>query len=540
MIGLLRASVASALLVSGVLVAGGTGCSRWGGNGPYDPSLDEQAVPGPVDVLTLPAPTFPNKAVPSGTVWTRESVHPIEWDVPKDLGKLDDTVSIEASFDSGKTWVLVEEALLAEQLYRWTVPPQGPQQGRLRVSYHLTDKGGNMMPLRRLETSDASFAPSQKKKYTWQRVANDAPFGPRDGSGGLVFNGKMWLIGGWNGEMFPLVSSNDVWSSVDGATWVLEKPNTYLNLDTFDFAKDWEGRHFAGYQIYDNKMWILGGDPVQGRYQTDVWSSTDGRQWTRRDIHTTTPRRYLVTDPKSAYYGQILLDEAARPVDEAQYGHRTAHITGVLNNKLFLMGGQRIVQFVDPDWPGAPAKVFNDIWSSTDGASWTQVQTAGPIWSPRGYVSETVEHQGRMWMIGGGLSDDPTVGRMEREYYNDVWSTADGVKWEPVPDQPPFSPRFWHNVKSYDGRLWVINGYDGNTLGRGRMADNLRDVWYSSDGKNWYDASPPESFAPRHAGTAWVFKNELFVGSGNAMDTDPANPSKGKWFADMWKMTPSP
>ena len=293
MIGPLR-TVVSAFFVSGVLVVSGTACRRWGG--PMDPSLeDELSVPGPVDVLKLPAPTFPNKAMPPGAAWARESVHPIEWDIPNDLGKLDDTVSIEASFDSGKTWVVVEEALLAEQFYRWTVPPLGPPQGRLRVSYHLTDKGGNMIPLRRSETLDASFAPSQKKKYTWQRVANDLPFGPRDGSGGVVFNGKMWLIGGWNGDRFPLVSSNDVWSSVDGATWVLEKPNTYLNLDTFDFVKDWEGRHFAGYQIHDNKMWILGGDPVQGRYQTDVWSSTDGRQWTRRDIHTTTPRRYLVT-----------------------------------------------------------------------------------------------------------------------------------------------------------------------------------------------------------------------------------------------------
>ena len=44
-----------------------------------------------------------------GAAWTRESVHPNEWDIPKDLGKLYDTFSIEASFDSGKARVAVED-----------------------------------------------------------------------------------------------------------------------------------------------------------------------------------------------------------------------------------------------------------------------------------------------------------------------------------------------------------------------------------------------------------------------------------------------
>ena len=34
--------------------------------------------------------------------------------------------------------------------------------------------------------------------YQWVKVTMDAPFAPRDGAGALVFQGQMWLIGGWN------------------------------------------------------------------------------------------------------------------------------------------------------------------------------------------------------------------------------------------------------------------------------------------------------------------------------------------------------
>lgn len=473
----------------------------------------------------VPAP------LPEG--WARESLHPIEWRIPTDLGVVDDTVLIEVSYDDAATWQLLDEVPIVEEYYRWVIPTNTATHGRVRVVFRRLTSTGAETVLRRVESPDVKFIPSQKRAYTWQKVATNAPFGPRDGAGAITFNGKMWLIGGWNGDRFPLVCANDVWSSSDGATWVQERPNSFLDVTTFNYASDWEGRHYSGYHTFDGKMWIVGGDPVQGHYQTDVWSSSDGRTWARKDIFTTIPRRVLVTNPASPFFGQYQIDNTARPAEVAQFGLRTLAITGVFNNKLFLMGGQRIEQLVNPDWPGAPAKSFDDIWSSTDGATWTQLATTGPRWSPRGLVSQTVEHQGRMWLIGGGLYDDPEAGRPEREFNNDTWSTADGATWEKVADKAPFSPRIWHNVKVFDGRLWVINGYDGYIPGQGRTADNLGDVWYSVDGRNWYDGSPPPAFVPRHAGSTWVHNGSIFVGSGNAMEG-------ATWHADVWKMTPVP
>ena len=498
------------------------------------------AVPAPSVPPAPPSGTVDGGAlpVPEDVVWARESVHPLRWKTPAGLPPLAETVRIEQAVD-GLDWSTVAYVLREAEYQRWTLPSEGSSV-RARVCFYSTDARGFETTYRCDETPPVKLGPSQKKNYAWQKVLSNAPFGPRDGAGGVVFGGKMWLIGGWNGDIFPLTTSNDVWSSTDGVSWTLEKPNTFLDAATFDRTRDWEGRHFAGYHVFDGKMWIVGGDVNQGHYQTDSWSSTDGITWTRRDRHQTVVRTRLDNDPTSPTYNQQVPWEGFAPIDVADFGKRTLHITGVFQGKLWVMGGQRIEQFSDPVWPGAPAALFNDLWTSTDGSAYTQVTPVGSHFSPRGNVGEAVELAGRMWVIGGGQYDDPSAGILQRTFSNEVWSTPDGVAWRQARSPAPFSPRVWHNVKAFDGRMWVINGYDGPELGQGRLGDNLPDVWYSVDGESWYEASPPPEYLGRHAGTAWVHAGALFVGSGNAFGDDPAAPGLGKWFADVWKMTPAP
>ena len=91
------------------------------------------------------------------------------------------------------------------------------------------------------------------------------------------------IITGWNPwgaeEVFPHPqdTNSEVWSSADGKQWTLE---TYA---------PWTGRHCAGWLVHDDgdgeKLFVVGGDanPPVG-YDTDVWSSTDGRAC-ERDRH---------------------------------------------------------------------------------------------------------------------------------------------------------------------------------------------------------------------------------------------------------------
>ena len=60
----------------------------------------------------------------------------------------------------------------------------------------------------------------QAEDYVWINITDKAAYAPRDGAGAVVFQDRMWLIGGWNPsdkEHFPRICNNEVWSSQDGA-----------------------------------------------------------------------------------------------------------------------------------------------------------------------------------------------------------------------------------------------------------------------------------------------------------------------------------
>jgi hypothetical protein len=65
-------------------------------------------------------------------------------------------------------------------------------------------------------------------------------------------------------------------------------------------------------------------------------------------------------------------------------------------------------------------------------------------------------------------------------------------------------------VSDYDGKMWVIGGYDN------AHARNLRDIWWSSDGKSWHGVKTPETFLPRHEPTCYEYKESLWIVAGNA------------------------
>ena len=315
-------------------------------------------------------------------------------------------------------------------------------------------------------TSDSHGASSAVPRYEWHCLTEQAAFAARDGAGALVFDDKMWLLGGWNpGDKvhFPKICNSEVWSSTDGAAWNLEV-----------LAAPWEGRHTAGYAVHDGRMWIVGGDCNQGHHQKDVWSSADGVQWD------------LVCE-------------------HVPWFPRVLHYTVVFDGRIWVIGGQSMPKFDD----AAEELFYNDVWCSKDGANWEQVTESAP-WSPRGMIGGSAVLGGRIWLLGGGTYDTPMT--PSRKFFNEVWSTGDGVNWELHNDSPPWKPRQYHEVAVFDERLWVMEGSIGP---RG----NQRDVWHSADGVEWHEV-PDTPWAPRHAASVFVYDNGLWMVAGNNMEPD--------------------
>lgn len=307
-----------------------------------------------------------------------------------------------------------------------------------------------------------------QQPYRWTCVTQQASFAGRDGAGALTFDGKMWLLGGWNPddkEYFPKICNSEVWSSTNGLAWTLVSQQA-----------PWEPRHTAGYVVHAGRMWIVGGDPIQGHYQSDIWSSADGIAWRLECEQAPWAPRAL---------------------------HHTAHFAG----RIWVLGGQTVPQFAD-----AELKYYNDVWCSTDGKNWTRVLKHAP-WAERGMIGGSAVMDGKVWLLGGGTYDTPA--HPQRLFYNDVWNSADGVNWTCVTEAAPWFPRQYHDVAVWDDRLWVMEGWN---------QQNRNDVWYSADGANWTELADTP-WAVRHAASVFVFDDALWMVAGNNM------------APDVWKLT---
>lgn len=333
------------------------------------------------------------------------------------------------------------------------------------------------------EISPLAFDGAPQSKGPWTLATCDAAFKRRDGAGALTFNGKMWLLGGWNpsssdGWGSPNdtsftsagFTSNEVWSSVNGADW---------NLETI---APWPERHMAGWAVFKGKMWVVAGDNNSGITHNDVWWSSDGKNW--HEIK-----------------------------GDFGWKDRILYHVEVFNNKLWIMGGQR--QLIPSN---NPADYLNDVWSSSDGKTW-RLETEHAAWSPRGIITGSAVFKNKMWLIAGGIYDE--------KLYKDIYSSSDGRKWTKVTTPPaPFPERYYHDVHVMDGKLWLTGGYRWHKEGGDYdLAGNLNDVYFSADGAHWTQVANTD-WLPRHGNSVWVFGKDLYVGAGNLWN-------------DVWKLTPS-
>lgn len=147
----------------------------------------------------------------------------------------------------------------------------------------------------------------------WTAATLDGPFSKRLGHTTIIFDDKMWVIGGSG-----FLSNSDVWNSSDGIEWT-EVTSTAA----------FSNRIWHSSVVFKDKMWVIGGSS-----KNDVWYSSDGVNWTEAT--------------------------AAAP-----FSRRRGHTSVVFDNKIWVIGGQGVV---DTD-------VSNDVWYSSDGINWTEATT---------------------------------------------------------------------------------------------------------------------------------------------------------------------
>lgn len=234
----------------------------------------------------------------------------------------------------------------------------------------------------------------------WTCVQEHAPWVQSDLPISLSFKGRMWMMGGR--KLPGTECSNKVWSSTDGVRW------------TFEGDAGWSPRLSAGFTVFKDRMWVLGGtesfyDHSDKMVRNDVWSSADGRNWK--------------------------LETPAAPWSARAHGQAV-----VFDNKIWILGGGL--------W--SPQHVeTNDVWCSDDGVNWQQV-TPAAAWAPRLWFG-CVPYRDRLWVFAGWSKQNGNFG--------DVWYSKDGCNWTELKSKTIWKKR--HEVAAYVFRdkLWLAGGH---------------------------------------------------------------------------------
>jgi len=106
----------------------------------------------------------------------------------------------------------------------------------------------------------AEFQPLNDAWYsedgeTWIEATSSASWCPRNGHACVVFQDKLWLLGGHNGYR----ALNDVWVSHDGATW-----------SQVAAQAPWRGRSGHSAVVYQDKLWVIAGHNGSEAL-SDIW-----------------------------------------------------------------------------------------------------------------------------------------------------------------------------------------------------------------------------------------------------------------------------
>jgi hypothetical protein len=275
----------------------------------------------------------------------------------------------------------------------------------------------------------------------WTLVTDSPGFAEKYGHTAVVHNNRIYVIGGSDSGA---ILTNDVWSSPDGINWTQETAGGggFIVENPESGTVEWSSgplvfqpRKGHASVILNDRIYVIGGYGDDGE-KSDVWSSTNGQQWT------------LVTE-------------------NAGFGARQDLAAAVLNGRIYIMGGFYFGEAGAGDDVG-----YYDVWSSADGETWTLETNDAPFgtW----YLNRAVALNGKIYVVGHNVGAD-----------GDVWSSENGSVWEMETATAEYGQRWFSGVAAMNGVIYLIGGWDGTFDG-----GTHNDVWA------WASVRPLSKTAP--------------------------------------------
>ena len=227
-------------------------------------------------------------------------------------------------------------------------------------------------------------------------------------------------------------------------------------------------------------MFIIGGDANQGYHIDDVWKSSDGANW---ELVNKNP----------------------------PWAPRALHLSFSYNGYIYVVGGQTMPRFVDDN--NLDEVYYRDIWRSTDGKNWEKVIVKGDLFTHRGGGGSAIVFNDEVYIVGGFTYDN--IVNLSRDVWTDVWKSSGNLDhWKKIGKTPVNEAGrgfFYHDLASFDNKLWIIGGA---RMGGAQDEDpNTNEIWLSSDGLNWEQVlNCPHDSA--HARTVFSTSNSIVITGG--------------------------
>ena len=143
-------------------------------------------------------------------------------------------------------------------------------------------------------------------------------------------------------------------------------------------------------------------------------------------------------------------------------------------------------------------------WFSGDGKSWTKVEL--PALGLRTGYQQYIQFKDAIYALG----------TMEGDYQNlkvgsRIMKTSADVKcWEQVAAQSELPARVFYGATVFAGKIWMLGGFDGK--------NHFNDVWSSADAVKWQRVTDKAPWTPRSNPSVFVFKDRMWLCAGGIID----------------------
>ncbi len=142
--------------------------------------------------------------------------------------------------------------------------------------------------------------------------------------------------------------------------------------------------------------------------------------------------------------------------------------------------------------------------ASSNGSYWVS-GSASAEWVGRS-SHQALTFDNKMWVLGGTSENCPDV---QGYLCSDVWYSSDGMNWIEATSSAPWQGRRDFSTLNFDNKMWVLGGYSEDPL------NERNDVWYSPK------VNTPPILTP--IGNRVVYEGDLLEFTVSATDPDGDN-----------------